>query len=149
MKKIIFCDIDGVLNSAYYTKRDGGGISFIEERKVKNLKKIVDATGAEVVITSRANAIFGKTFNQARIDGIKEYGVTPIDSVTSMEFQDSKAIHIKLWLQKHNLENVPFVVIDDCQGDLEMQFRDKFIHVKGKHGLTTQHVRKAIEILNK
>ena len=39
--KIIFTDIDGVLNSAYYTASAGGGISFIEERKVKNLKKIV------------------------------------------------------------------------------------------------------------
>ena len=85
--KIIFTDIDGVLNSAYYIASTGGGISFIEERKVKNLKKIVEATGAVVVVVSRANAFLGKEFDEARLNGIKEYGVMPIDSIRDIEFQ--------------------------------------------------------------
>ena len=147
--KIIFTDIDGVLNSAYYTASTGGGISFIEERKVKNLKKIVDATGAIVVVVSRANALLGKAFDEERINGIKQCGVNPADSIRDIEFQDSKVGPIKRWLSRNNAEDASFVVFDDCQSNLKQEFGERFIHVTGKHGLTTKYVEQAIEILNK
>lgn len=43
--KIIFLDIDGVLN--YENSK-----SKVEEEKVKLLKEIVDKTGAEIVLSS-------------------------------------------------------------------------------------------------
>ena len=146
--KIIFTDIDGVLNSAYYTASAGGGISFIEERKVKNLKKIVEAIGAVVVVVSRANAFLGKEFDEARLNGIKEYGVMPIDSIRDIEFQDSKVDPIRRWLKRNNEENSSFVVIDDCPSNLQQEFGNRFICISGKHGLTPKYVIKAIEILN-
>ncbi len=147
--KIIFIDIDGVLNSAYYTASTGGGISFIEERKVNNLKKIVDATGAVVVVVSRANAFMGKEFDEARINGIKQYGVIPRDSIRDIEFQDSKVGPIRRWLKRNNAEESGFVVLDDCPSNLQQEFGNRFIHIAGKHGLTPKYVKKAIEILNK
>ena len=146
--KIIFCDIDGVLNSEYGSKVGFYDVGGIEERKIKQLKKIIEATGAKVVISSRANSFMGKEFDEMRVNSIKSLGVTPLDSITDIEYQESKATAIKRWLRKHpGVEN--FVVFDDCESDLEMAFSNKFIYVNGKHGLTYRLANKAIEILNK
>ena len=117
--KIVFTDIDRVLNSAYYTASTGGGISFIEEQKINNLKKIVDETGAVVVVVSRANAFIGKEFDEARINGIKQYGVFSLDSIRDIEFQDSKVGSIRRWLKRNNAEDSAFVVLDDCPSKLQ------------------------------
>ena len=147
--KIIFTDIDGVLNSAFYDPKTGGKILPIEESKVKNLKKIIDSTGAVVVIISRANAFLGKEFDEQRISDINRYGVTPIDSIRDIELQESKAYPIRRWLRRHNEENSIFVVLDDCASNLKQEFEEKFIHITGKHGLTPKYVKQIIEILNK
>lgn len=54
MRKIIFLDIDGVLNSADHLDhtKHCNGYSDISPKKVKLLKKIVDRTGAEIVLSS-------------------------------------------------------------------------------------------------
>lgn len=136
--KIVFVDIDGVLNSEFYTSTTGGGIAFIEEKPVSNLRKIIEATGAKVVITSRANAMFGKDFDNQRLDGIRQYGVEILDSIGQAyytDFSESKAHPIRRWLEKNGYSDASFVVIDDCPSNLEMEFGNKYIRVAGKHGL--------------
>lgn len=100
--KVVFTDIDGVLNSAYYSKSHGG-LSVIEERKVKNLKKIITAANAKVVVISKANALFGKDFDKERINAIKEYGVDPVDSLIDLSFLESKASRQALKTYHHIL----------------------------------------------
>ena len=53
-RKIIFLDIDGVLNSIDYFEhtKHCKGYSEINPKKVKLLKEIVDRTGAEIVLSS-------------------------------------------------------------------------------------------------
>jgi len=58
MQKILFLDIDGVLNTKFWyykmdddTPRDKWGYVF-DPASVANLKRIVDVTGAEIVISS-------------------------------------------------------------------------------------------------
>ena len=60
MKKIIFLDFDGVLNTEYYqnylmSKReqwqDGHG-AFFDPEAVQQLKRIIEATNADIVIES-------------------------------------------------------------------------------------------------
>ena len=52
MRKIIFLDIDGVLNSVKYdrerTEKDGN----IDETRMVLLKELVDGTNAEIVLSS-------------------------------------------------------------------------------------------------
>ena len=148
--KIIFIDIDGVLNSEAYSSTTGGGIAFIEKKLVNNLKKIIEATGAKVVVTSRANAMLGKDFNNKRLDGIRQYGVEILDSISQAyytDFAESKAYPIRRWMEKNGCGDASFVVIDDCPSNLEMEFGDRYIRVSGKHGLSPRHVKKVIEIL--
>ena len=49
---IIFLDVDGVLNEAYSQSRAPNGCIGVDDDKVKRLKKIVDATGAKIVLCS-------------------------------------------------------------------------------------------------
>lgn len=58
MRKIIFLDIDGVLNTKYWynqmsrsTPKDKYGYAF-DPNAVANLKRIIDETGADIVISS-------------------------------------------------------------------------------------------------
>ena len=58
MSKIVFLDIDGVLNTGWWytqmdrnTPKDKYGYAF-DPKSVANLKRILDETGAEIVISS-------------------------------------------------------------------------------------------------
>ncbi len=51
--KIIFLDIDGVLNSRTYDrKRNWNEQTDIDESRLPLVKEIVDSTGAEIVLSS-------------------------------------------------------------------------------------------------
>ena len=76
MMKIVFCDIDGVLNSEIGTKKTG--IAGIEEDKITLLKSLLERTGAELVITSKAG--FAKTIYEGRLETIRRYGIAIKDS---------------------------------------------------------------------
>ena len=60
MRKIIFLDFDGVLNTEYYhellqfqeeQRQDEHG-AFFDPRAVRQLKRVIDATGADIVVES-------------------------------------------------------------------------------------------------
>ncbi len=51
--KIIFLDFDGVLNSKqYHSERDIQKCEFLDISRLNLIKKIVDATGAEIVLST-------------------------------------------------------------------------------------------------
>lgn len=52
MSKAIFLDIDGVLNAYNSKSRSPDGFIGVDDDKVALLKKIVDATGAIIILTS-------------------------------------------------------------------------------------------------
>ena len=143
-KIIVFCDIDGVLNSDYHTRINGGVFEQIEERKVKNLKKIVDCTNASVIIVSHANTMFGEEFNQYRLNLIRQYGVIPIDCLKTNSFLENKEYIVKKYIKEHQIER--FVIIDD-KLDNYYELVDHLVLIKGKHGLTNTHVKLAISKL--
>ena len=50
--KVIFLDVDGVLNSQDLFERCGDELVPIDEENIRCLKEIVDATGAEIVLSA-------------------------------------------------------------------------------------------------
>ena len=50
--KVIFLDVDGVLNSDRTVRKTQGGYTFVDNRQMKNLKHIINMTGAKVVLSS-------------------------------------------------------------------------------------------------
>lgn len=151
-RKIIFLDIDGVLNTteqsisnrAFNGKGPARRYNDIDEIRLGLLKWLCDQTGAEIVISS--------TWRKGRDIGWFEgffasygwirppiIGMTP--SVASFRGKE-----INAWLDgnTHYSSNCTYVIFDDDSDFFEDQ---TFIHTNRNAGLTIHHVFRAIDIL--
>lgn len=134
--KVIFLDIDGVLNTSQtfidihneYIKTGVRRIE-IDLNRLELLKKIVDQTGAVIVLSSSWRN-FGKMedgiyvpLNEKMASLIKlfnEYGLSIYD-VTPKDVNRIRQNEIDAWLKNKDIES--FIVIDDESFDLQ-----KFLH---------------------
>lgn len=160
-RKIIFLDVDGVLNSMDYFEqtKDCKGYTEINPETVKLLKEIIDRTGAEIVLSSSWRDL-GKRKNESEhpmyaylTDTLKEYGMEIVDHTPYIEQDRPK--EIKAWLDNQKDKDVRFVSLDDDfakdkydkVGIGDFLVRTSFYEKDG--GLRKEHVEKAIEILNR
>ncbi|MBQ8498184.1 MAG: hypothetical protein IJ489_12130 [Clostridia bacterium] len=154
-RKIIFLDIDGVLNSARYqrirTETDGN----IDETRLPLVKKIMDETGAEIVLSSTWRLHWdqneencdrvGKELN----DLFTQYGLHIIDKTPVLEHSYLRADEIAEWLKLHEGEYGNFVILDDTfSGWCDLQNHLVKTDFLIGRGLEEKHVQKAIDILN-
>lgn len=161
MRKIIFLDIDGVLNSMDYfgQTKDCKGYTEINPEKVKLLKEIVDRTGAEIVLSSTWRDL-GKRKNEPEhpmytylTDTLKEYSMEIVDHTPYIGQDRPK--EIKAWLDNQQDKDISFVSLDDDSPKHEYDevgigdclVRTSFYEKDG--GLRKEHVEKALEILNR
>lgn len=175
--KVLFLDIDGVLNSenwfAYriycvknnmvnilmnFVDTDDRNIkhklTMLDDRAIANLNRIIEETGCKVVLSSswrssiESENIF--TRNLLKLKGFKYefYDVTP--RLWFSDFSIRRGEEIKFWLDKESEKHEieSFVILDD-DSDMLPEQMNNFIHVDGQVGLTDRDVLKAIEILNK
>lgn len=170
--KVIFLDVDGVLNSEHWYKKNHKKHpekcrtnTAIDPRYVHNLKKIVKHTGAKIVLSATCRG-FVKGNNSHYLKKIfKEYGLEIYDYTpnTGME----RGIDIQEWLNHHS--NVTNIVILDDNSDMchliEYLVKTKYrpcIKIKEKwhkiyipfwwyfnEGLCSKKVKEAIGMLNK
>ena len=147
MKRIIFLDIDMVLNDTAFLRaaydgaimlaRDVGDAKLIDPVRVERLNRIIAETGAEVVISSSwriqhphpgvANLLAERGFVGTVI------GETPGN--------ESRSAAIRSAIDRHKPGR--WVVIDDIP--MGKTFGGHFVHVKD--GLEDRHVERAIERL--
>lgn len=161
--KVIFLDIDGVLN-VYNNTKDRFGFTFHKPFE-DNLRWIIEETGAKIVISSTW-----------KIDGI-EYlkdmwyerglpgdiiGITPneVDVVEkgTCDFYDQvdRGYEIQQWLDEHSVDS--FCIIDDIDDMLPLH-KNNFVKTSNNndhidsigngYGLTKKCSEKIIEILNR
>ena len=175
--KVLFLDIDGVLNSenwfAYriycvknnmvnilmnFVDTDDRNIkhklTMLDDRAIANLNRIIEETGCKVVLSSswrssiESENIF--TQNLLKLKGFKYefYDVTP--RLWFSDFSIRRGEEIKFWLDKESEKHEieSFVILDD-DSDMLPEQMNNFIHVDGQVGLTVRDVLTAIEILNK
>ena len=175
--KVLFLDIDGVLNSenwfAYriycvknnmvnilmnFVDTDDRNIkhklTMLDDRAIANLNRIVEETDCKVVLSSswrssiESENIF--TQNLLKLKGFKYefYDVTP--RLWFSDFSIRRGEEIKFWLDKESEKHEieSFVILDD-DSDMLPEQMNNFIHVDGQVGLTDRDVLIAIEILNK
>ena len=165
MDKVIFLDIDGVLNTkCWYTQMNGNtpkdkyGYAF-DPNAVANLKKIIDETGADIVISSS-----WKSFGISELEDMwqdrglpgKLIGITP-NSVSDemllnadldhMELFHIRGMEIKEWLDKHGKNVSHYVIIDDMDNFLLDQ-KFHFVQTDPEVGITEEDANMAIKILN-
>ena len=174
--KIIFLDIDGVLNY--------NGSQIIDEVCLSNLRYIVKETDARIVIIStwkecldnnifnnasekekaellKVRNIFYSVFNgDLEILGTVENYFVNIDSssrckeisLSDLEGLDThsdwRSVEIKEWLKKN--ENVEsFVIIDDFNCDYDINYPKNWVRTSWfTKGLTKEDAEKAVNILN-
>ena len=147
--KILFLDIDGVLNShAYWKKLIPLNIlpdDKIDPEAVQRLNQITDATGAFIVVSSTWRMAYTHNFLGLRqmLENVgvtgRVLGMTPVDN-------QARGGQIQDWMTTSFRDIDAFVILDD---DSDMLHLTKFL-VKTNYadGLQDVHVQKAIAILN-
>ena len=165
MRKIIFLDIDGVLNTKEWHSRmtkdapkDEYGYAF-DPVTVKNLAHIIDKTGADIVISSS-----WKSYGVAKLRKMWEIrnlpgtilDITPNTisdemllnaNLDEMELGVCRGNEIKEWLSRHKGEVANYVIIDDFD-DLLPEQENHTVLTDSLIGITGSDAEKAIMILN-
>jgi len=157
--KVIFLDIDGVLNSQMLIEKNTN--EKIDINAVKLLKYLIDKSGAVVVLSSGRrlwfddNMVTDDAESRYLYDilcqyGITIYGKTPDFSTdeirTKRTFKDVKAREIAAWLEKH-CDVDKYVILDDL--DLENdQINSNLVQINGEIGITEEDINHAMAILN-
>lgn len=140
--KVIFLDVDGVLN-CHTTKQKIDGILGIDPVRVARLKEIVDATGAQLVLSStwrmRPRDVVSVANALAEFD-MELIGKTPILSTI-------RGDEIAAWLAACEEEITHICILDD---DTDMGNLTKHLVKTNffKGGLCPKQVQKAIKMLN-
>lgn len=154
--KVIFLDIDGVLNTPSSESRCGEYIG-IDDEKVEKLKKIVEKTKAEIVLISTWKKYWRK---EEKLKPLQDYSANYLDE--KLAKQGLKAIDktkdkldgrylsrgesILEYVCRNNVEN--YIILDDCQFDYDgCGIADKLVKTSQIEGLTEKEVKKTCEIL--
>ena len=144
--KLIFIDIDGVLNSAL---GKGPYVSDMEIEKLILLNKLIKESNSDgIVITSdrRTSEVDMKnkleTFNQYEI---KVVGVLRNPSETDDEDNRGKQIMDYLASSREEIEKI--VILDDMDDEISDYFDEEFVSVNRLFGLNEDIYKKAIDCL--
>lgn len=160
--KVIFLDIDGVLNVIPKDFDKYGGI--FHDHFVDNLRKIINTTGAKIVISStwRISGLedMKNMWKDRSLPG-EVIDITPneVDVVKAgvCDYYDmvKRGDEIKLWLDNNKVDN--YVIIDD-DNDMLVEQDNNFVKTSNNmthddkidmgYGLTNKCTEKVIKILN-
>lgn len=157
--KLIFLDIDGVLNNDH-TKERVAGYTFVDEDKIVLLKEILYQTGAKIVLSSTwrrgwycyDNSLYEKESDRQDIqlfEALKNKLLEfEIELMSYTEDFGRRGVEIDKWLSDWKGEPIErFVILDDMSG-AELQPHSHFLVQTGfRDGLMPKHVQKAIQIL--
>ena len=146
--KVIFLDIDGVVNSEDSWRRRGDSLydDIPDEEHIKHLNTIVKETGAEIVISSSWRSVFTLLGLKYIMHGQGSIGKI-IGKTPKIEHDTVRGMEIQKWLDDTNEEIESFVILDD---DCDMaHLSDKLVKTTWETGLQEEHAMLAIEILNK
>lgn len=140
--KVLFLDVDGVLNKLPHDKRFG---DFDKEAMV-NLEMLLNKVKDLKIVVSSAWRTVG--LNKLK-DTFKSHGIDPnrILATTGNETSEERTREFQIlrWLTKHP-EIRKFVIFDDSK-EFEV-LKPHLVKIKASVGLTQRNVEKAIEILD-
>ena len=163
MKKVIFLDIDGVLNPKWWERKekaDRFGCLF-DAKTVANLAKIVEETEAEIVVSSSWKLMGLQTlqdmWKERKLPG-NIIDITPNYmsdelllnagmSDSDIDSLDIRGIEIKGWLVLHGADVSNYVIIDDMDDILSEQ-QSHFVQTDPEFGITNDDVKKVVHLLN-
>lgn len=152
-KKIVFLDVDGVLNSDKFYEEllssDEGIDCFrediLDQRAISRVARIIRDTEAQVVISSSWR--WDIQAMSRLLEQLNTFDIVPIDTtIEDMRVNMSRAQEIKLWLDQHpEVEN--YVVLDDEVMNIP-EIGRHHIKTNMSRGLEPNHVEQAKKVLN-
>lgn len=161
MRKIIFLDFDGVLNTSHWDRNatiDQYGYVF-DPNAVANLAEIIRETGAEIVVSSSWKSMGVKKLQQMwkdrQLPG-RVIDVTPNTmsdefllhaDLDNMDILSLRGQEIKEWLMLHGKDVSHYAILDDINDILQEQ-ETHFVWIDSKVGITKGNSVQAIMILN-
>lgn len=153
--KVVFLDVDGVLNNSRTNSRTPEGFTGISNTLLDRFAHFVKETDAKIVLTSTWKEEWDKNPKMCAPDGaylarkLRQKGVYILDktdeSATGMA---RRGAAIKLYLDSHP-EIDDFVVLDDNEFDFYdyPEIAERFVHTNEVEGLTNLDIEKATAIL--
>lgn len=162
MVKVIFLDIDGVLNcrtsKSYCHDDEFGIITGIDSDKVRLLAKIVNETNAKIVLSSdwkegwEKHYITHKPSHAKYLDNhLKKKGnLTISDKTPTINRGFDRGAEILQYLKTHqDIDN--YVILDDTffEGFSDKRIEENLVLTNHSIGLTDADCEKAIDILEK
>ena len=118
--KILFLDVDGVLNSAMYEPiKQQTEFQFIDESRLTLLKEIISRTKAEIVLTSTWRDCWNVDYDKCDSDGkyltniLKKYGLHIYDTTAYSEQYYMRPKEITKWLAETNDYIDSYAILDD------------------------------------
>lgn len=148
--KVIFLDIDGVLNGNLFVPKDDKFGVLIDNTRLNLIKQIIDVTDAKIVLSSSWREHWEK--NETKCDDIGKKineifaakGLSIFDKTP--KYHNDRKQEIIDWLQDHP-EVSQFVVIDD-NPFAEDILRNHFVLTSHlRYGIDEDDAEKAISIL--
>ena len=151
--KIIFTDVDGVLNCSKTTRRlaCSNEFTFVDTRKVLRLRDIVERTGAKLVLSStwRLGAMPDAFYLER--EALRELAAEfrrlrcPLwFDVTPYLPRAKRWQEINAWLMNHDTDD--FIILDDVGEELK-PFDDKLVLTNMHDGLNKERAELAIKML--
>lgn len=156
MRKVLFLDFDGVLNSEQHYLTNSPQEE-LDKRAVAHLAKIIEATDCEIVISSTWRKFYSlEELRDILMDyGLPEqYGPKIIDKTPDLDKRISGSIlhtsakrgdEVRLWLEENNFDG-NYVAVDD---DEDFDPDQNLVLCDYKDGLDAETARICIEILNR
>jgi len=160
--KVIFLDVDGVLNSEddLLGIQNDGTVNpgrEIFDRPLALLKSLVDATNAKIVISSSwrvgcakcgRESFYGKELYETLKQRLGDYDMAAIDVTPVINKPMVKrGDEIRKWLNTTEYEIESFVILDD-EADMCEYNSTNLVQTSMKTGLLEEHVEMAKTILN-
>ncbi len=149
--RVLFLDIDGVLNSRGYVERAGwqpplgsrDDLHIIDPLAVALLDEVLEATGACVVISSSWRVTYSlealRSMLEQRGLGGRVVGVTP--ELAGRQ----RSREIGQWLAGRSDVDA-FAIVDD-NDDAGVGYAERFVQTTFEHGLTREHVDTLVRVL--
>lgn len=152
MKRIVFLDIDGCVNSEKFYNKTKGIKGNFDPDAIKLLNTLKDLN-VEVVVSS--------SWGEDGVKQLKNVGLElPIIGHTEHFYQDwlCRGNEIEKWLhdnfdgmstkfgKKWQIQNYNYVILDD-DNDMLLGQKDNFIHIDRETGITEKDIKKIVDIL--
>lgn len=154
--KVVFLDIDGVLNNDKTESKTPIGFTGIGNSLLDRLATIVKITNAKIVLTSTWKDEWSPNPDNQSPDGkymvkkFKQVGLHIMDKTDESKVGSShRGAGINKYLEKHP-EIEEYVILDDFEFDYYHyeNILERFVHTEEHLGLTNENMYEAIDILN-